>query len=108
MMNNETNANDETIIVHADEEQEESFETMFMLSTIDNPFNPFDDFWNWRMFDIEQEYFCCEYLARIVNETDEMTEKEKIAETERAIDEIIEFNPNPIYIKVAKKVNIYD
>ena len=85
---------------------QEQTRMMFALSTIDNPFNPFDDFWSWRQFDIEQEYFCCEYLARVVNETDDMTELEKIKETERAIDEIIALNPNPIYIKVSKEITL--
>ena len=66
-------------------------ETEFTLTTIDNPFDPFDEFIPWRMFDIEKGHFCCEYLARIANITDEMTQKEKNAEIERAIDEIIVF-----------------
>ena len=80
---------------------------MSMLSTIDNPFNPFDDFTSWFMYDIEHGYNCCGYLARVINETDDMTEREKNAETERAIDEIITLNPNPIFIKVQRKVNLY-
>ena len=101
MENNETNVS----LSHADElQEEETKRMMFALSTIDNPFNPFDEFSDWFMFDIEHEYNCCGYLARIIQETDEMSELEKIKETERAIDEIIEFNPNPIYIKVAKEV----
>lgn len=87
-----------------DSEEETIKRTMFALSTIDNPFNPFDDFNEWLMFDMSNGYNCCEYLARIINETDEMSEFEKIIETERAIDEIIELNPNPIYIKVSKEV----
>ena len=103
MENNETNVS----LSHADELQEEQTKRMmFALSTIDNPFNPFDEFIDWFMFDIEHEYNCCGYLARIIQETDEMSEIEKIKETERAIDEIIEFNPNPIYIKVAKEVEL--
>ena len=36
-----------------------------MLSTIDNPFNPFDDFDSWFHYDIEKGYNSCSYLARI-------------------------------------------
>ena len=100
---------DRAIVIDIDDdEQEERLDTMSMLSTIDNPFNPFDDFMSWFMFDIEKGYNCCAYLARIVNESDDMTEREKNAETERAIDEIITLNPNPIYIKVQKQVNLFE
>lgn len=96
--------NNESMLINNDEEQ---LDVMSMLSTIDNPFNPFDDFTSWFMYDIEHGYNCCGYLARVINETDDMTEREKNAETERAIDEIITFNPNPIFIKVQRKVNLY-
>ena len=36
-----------------------------MLTTFDNPFNPFEQFVQWRLFDIEKGYYTCEYLARI-------------------------------------------
>ena len=75
-------------------------ETEFMLTTIDNPFDPFDEFIPWRMFDIEKQHFCCEYLARIANVSDEMTQKEKNAEIERAIDEIIDHDFMHIYVKI--------
>lgn len=102
------NNNDEmnVSLSHADEQEEQPTRMMFALSTIDNPFNPFDEFIDWFMYDTEHEYNCCSYLDRISQETDEMSELEKIKETERAIDEIIALNPNPIYIKVAKEVQL--
>ena len=87
-------------------ENETTMETLFMLSTIDNPFNPFEDFSSWRMFDIEKEHYCCEYLDRIAITTDDMTEKEINEEQERAIDEIIAQNPLGIFIKVSKQVPV--
>lgn len=73
-----------------------------MLSTIDNPFDPFTDFTSWFMFDIEHCYNTCSYLARIVNLQDDFTQNEIDAEIERAIDEIIMLNPLHIYKKVYK------
>jgi hypothetical protein len=73
-----------------------------MLSTIDNPFNPFDDFSSWFMFDVEKGYNCCSYLARIVNLSDDMSQNEVDEEIERAIDEIITINPLHIYKKVRR------
>ena len=76
-----------------------------MLTTIDNPFNPFDDFENWRMFDIEKQHYTFERLARIVNLSEEMSQSEVDAETERAIDEIIKYDVEDIYQKVSRPIN---
>ena len=75
-------------------------EATVMITTIDNPYNPFTNFDEWNMFDVEKGYYTCNYLARIVQLSDDMTEKEEDAEIERAIDEIIEYNPIPIYKKI--------
>lgn len=74
-----------------------------MLSTIDNPFDPFEQFTLWHLFDIEKGYNCSEYLARIAELSEDMSQKEINEEIERAIDEIIFNNPLPIYKKVVRK-----
>ena len=74
-----------------------------MLTTIDNPFDPFEQFTSWLMFDIEKGYNSCSYLARIVNLSDDMTQKEMDEEIDRAIDEIITLNPLGIYIKATRQ-----
>ena len=63
-----------------------------MLSTIDNPFNPFEDFNSWFLFDVEKGYNSCSYLARIAKTSNEFTEEEEAEEIERAIDEIIQYD----------------
>lgn len=73
-----------------------------MLSTIDNPFNPFEDFSSWFLFDVEKGYNSCSYLARIAKTSNEFTEKEEDEEIERAIDEIIQYDFMNLYIKVRK------
>lgn len=79
-------------------------ETKVMLSTIDNPFDPIDDFTSWRRYDEEKGYYSCGYLARIANLTDDMSQKEQDEEIERAIDEIILRNPLGIYTKVKRDI----
>lgn len=71
-----------------------------MLTTTDNPFNPFDDFNSWFLFDVEKGYNSCEYLGRIARTSSELTEEENADEVERAIDEIIKNDFLNIYIKV--------
>ena len=70
------------------------------LTTIDNPFNPFDDFDKWFLFDIENGYYSCAYLARIAKTSEEFSDYENYLEIERAIDEIIELDFMKIYKKV--------
>lgn len=71
-----------------------------MLTTIDNPFDPFEQFTSWLLFDNEKGYNSCGYLARIVELTDDMSQKEIDDEVERAIDEIIEND----FLCIRKKV----
>ena len=71
-----------------------------MLTTFDNPYNPFDDFTLWMMYDKEQGYDTCERLARIAKLSDDMSQDEIDAETDRAMDEIIFYDVLNIYKKV--------
>ena len=73
------------------------------VTTIDNPFNPFEDFNSWFMFDIEKGYYTSSKLARLTNLEDNMTEKEENEEVERAVDELIEIDPLDIYIKLTRE-----
>ena len=70
-----------------------------MLTTVDNPYDPFEQFSLWQMFDKQKGYDTCEYLARIAHFTDDMSQDEIDAETDRAIDEIIFFDPLNLYKK---------
>lgn len=71
-----------------------------MLTTVDNPFDPFDQFTLWLLYDNEKGYNSCGYLARIAKLTDDMSSKEIDDEVERAIDEIIEND----FLGIRKKV----
>ena len=75
----------------------------FMLTTIDNPFDPFEQFTSWFLFDVEKGYNTCSRLARIANISDELSEKEVDEEIERAINEIIKYDFMNIYKKVKRK-----
>ena len=79
--------------------------TCCMLSTIDNPFNPFEDYSSWLMFDKEKGYDSAERLMRIAKLTDDMTQKEENEEIERAIDEIIKYDILNVYTKVSRTLN---
>ena len=79
-----------------------------MLTTIDNPFDPFEQFTSWLLFDKENNYNSSERLMRIANISDDMTQKEVDEEIERAIDEIIKYDFMNIYVKVKKELKQTD
>lgn len=79
-------------------------ETEFRLTTFDNPYDPFDDFTQWLLYDNSMGYNTCGYLDRVSHVSDDMSQKEATKEIERAIDEIIELNPLNIYKKVKREV----
>ena len=74
------------------------------ITTIDNPFDPFDDFTSWFNYDVENGYYTCSKLARLTNVTDDMSSIEEEVEIERAIDRLIEIDPLDIYKKVVREV----
>lgn len=71
-----------------------------MLTTIDNPFDPFTQWDEWRRFDEDKKYFTCAYLARIAKTSDDLSEADYDKAIENAIDEIVKFNINGLYKKV--------
>ena len=73
-----------------------------MLTTFDNPYNPFDQFDSWFLFDVTKGYNSCEVLGRFARISDSFTDEENDREVERAIDEIIKLDFLNIYKKVKK------
>lgn len=76
------------------------------LTTIDNPFDPFEQFNDWFEFDIEKGYYTCSRLARLTNLSDDLSEVERNNEIERAIDELIKCDFLDIYKKVKRETKI--
>lgn len=72
------------------------------LTTFDNPYDPFDQFDSWYMFDTDKGYNSCSYLDRIAATSDQLSEQENDQEIERAIDEIILFDSLNVYKKVVQ------
>jgi hypothetical protein len=71
-----------------------------MLTTTDNPFNPFTQFEAWFNFDSRKGYNTCPYLARVAHVSDELSETDYSLAVLDAIDEIIKMNLTNNYIKV--------
>jgi hypothetical protein len=74
----------------------------FMLSTSDNPYNPFTDFKNWFNFDVMKGYNTCQYLDKICEATDDLGDRELALSLNEAIEEALYFNLTGNRIKVEK------
>ena len=73
-----------------------------MLTTTDNPYDPFTQFRDWYDFDTSLGYHTCAYLARVAKSTDDLSDEDENKDIEIAIDEIVELNVLGIYKKVSK------
>lgn len=71
-----------------------------MLSTIDNPYNPFTQWDEWLAFDNWHGYHTNEYLARVAIVSNSFTDEKNIRLSREAIDNIVKTDPLGIYIKV--------
>lgn len=72
-----------------------------MLTTFDNPWNPFEEFTQWFLFDtVEKGYNSCGLLARFARTSNQLSDFENNEEIERAIDRIIALDFMHIYRKV--------
>ena len=75
-----------------------------MLTTLDNPYDPFTQFDDWYGYDRDNGYNTCEYLARVCFTSDNLSEADETEAINAAIDEIISLNVTGNYKKVTKEV----
>ena len=76
--------------------------TEHMLTTIDNPYNPFTQFDQWLSYDIASGYWTLGLLARIAQTSPDLSEADNSLAIEQAIDEIVSENVLGIFRKVAQ------
>ena len=76
-----------------------------MLTTIDNPFDPFTQFQDWYTFDCGKRYDTYNYLDRVVNVTKDMTKKEVDEAYNQGMKDIVFYNPE-LYRIVSKEVEV--
>lgn len=63
-----------------------------MITTTDNPYDPFKEYPQWYAFDEQMGYHSLSYLARIAVLSDTLSEADTQRAIEDAIDEIVEDN----------------
>ena len=78
----------------------------YRLTTPDNEYDPFTQFKQWYMRDVELGHNTCSKLARLTNNTGDLTDEEEQADTERAMDRMVELFFLDHYIKVQRKEKV--
>lgn len=63
-----------------------------MLTTVDNPYSPLDEFDSWNAFDQQMGYHTLSLLGRIVKTSHELSEADAEAAEEEAVQEIAREN----------------
>jgi hypothetical protein len=76
--------------------------TEYMLTTVDNPFDPFTRFDEWFAYDLRAGYHTAALLGRVANSSDEMSDADQSLALQNAIDEIVKENVTGMYTKVAR------
>lgn len=74
-----------------------------MITTVDNPFNPFEQPDEWYAWDVSHGYYSRELLARIARVSDDMSDIDIELITSQAIDDIIRLDLTNRYRKVSRE-----
>jgi hypothetical protein len=76
--------------------------TEYMLTTVDNPFDPFTRFDEWLAYDTRLGYDTPGMLARITKMSNELSEPDQALAVQNAIDEIVNENVSGMWRKVSR------
>jgi hypothetical protein len=80
--------------------------TEYMLTTVDNPYDPFTQFDEWLVFDTQAGYNTPGMLDRIAKVSNDISEPDQALAIQNAIDEIVSENVNGMWRKVARNSNL--
>lgn len=74
-----------------------------MLTTKDNPWDPFDHFDEWRIWDETHGYFTSAFLARVAKVSDDLSEAQVRTALTQAMEEIVRENVSGMHMVVTKE-----
>jgi hypothetical protein len=74
----------------------------YMLTTVDNPFDPFTRFDEWLEYDIMMGYNTSAFLDRVSKVSSDLSEPDQALAIQVAIDEIVQENVSGMWRKVSK------
>ncbi len=71
-----------------------------MLTTVDNPYNPFTQFDEWYAYDTRSGHHTLSLLARIIVTSSDLSDADQAIAAEQAVDEIAQDNVSGMHRKV--------
>ena len=74
----------------------------YMLTTVDNPFDPFTRFDEWYEYDVRMGYHTSSFLDRIAKVSNDISEPDQKLAIQEAIDEIVNENVSGMWRKVSR------
>jgi len=74
----------------------------YMLTTVDNPFDPFTMFDEWYAFDERMGYHSLSFLDRIAQTSNDLSEPDQQLAIQNAIEEIVTENVSGMWKKVTR------
>lgn len=75
----------------------------YALTTVDNPFDPFDEFGQWYEYDRSSGYDTPNYLGRLVTYSDDLSQADQNALVSEAIDDILAEHGTSLYRKLSRE-----
>lgn len=78
----------------------------YMLTTVDNPYDPFTQFEEWDAYDRQAGYNTTAFLARVVRTSDTLSISQQLQAIDDAIDEIVRENVLGLYRKAVRVVDV--
>lgn len=75
----------------------------YMLTTVDNPFDPFTRFDEWLDYDIGMGYNTVSFLDRVAKVSNDLSLPDQALAIQDAIDEIVQENISGMWRKVSRE-----
>ena len=74
----------------------------YMLTTVDNPFDPFTQFDEWMQYDVSMGYNTSAFLGRVAKVSNDLSEPDQALAIQNAIEEIVSENVSGMWRKVSR------
>jgi hypothetical protein len=75
---------------------------VYMLTTVDNPFDPFTRFDEWLDYDMSMGYNTAAFLDRVAIGSNDLSEPDQTLAVQEAIDQIVSENVSGMWKKVSR------
>lgn len=83
-----------------------NFTKDWMISTSDNPYNPWTQFHEWFVWDETNGYHTCQRLAKLSDFTDDLGDTEELLSYYDAAEKLLLYNVPGNYIRVYQPSNL--